>query len=202
MNTFGTRLKHLISRSGFKDIHRDGTLELGIGIVLSIFAFDRYLQHKKQEKALAVHEEKTRVLQQFLSADRSADNSQSTATDQRISIIENAKELEDKSRLLETINQIDLQQRTAMRQEHLNSKAQFQCQVRKVPPENMFDGNKSLVGVEVGDVLDVLEEGVGPGKLYNLCRTTKSQEAKQVGWYPVWFLEKISIEAENKEIKT
>ena len=71
----------------------------------------------------------------------------------------------------------------------------FQCRVMAVP--KYFDGTKSLMGVEVGDIVDVLEEQVGPGGTYNLCRLVGQEKDKQqesvisVGWYPMSCLEKI-----------
>ena len=71
----------------------------------------------------------------------------------------------------------------------------FQCRVMAVP--KYFDGTKSLMGVEVGDVVDVLEEQVGPGGTYNLCRLVRQENDKKqesvisVGWYPMSCLEKL-----------
>ena len=71
----------------------------------------------------------------------------------------------------------------------------FQCRVMAVP--KYFDGTKSLMGVEVGDVVDVLEEQVGPGGTYNLCRLVrqerdgKKESIISVGWYPMSCLEKL-----------
>jgi len=58
----------------------------------------------------------------------------------------------------------------------------FHCRVRRVP--RSFDGTRSLRFVEEGDILEVLEEGIGPGGGYNLCRkkrvinTTKASDVK------------------------
>lgn len=72
----------------------------------------------------------------------------------------------------------------------------FTCLVKRVPPN--FDGHKCLVGVEVGDILNVIEEGVGPGGQYNLCfvknddRDSRSDEMDvNVGWFPCSCLEVI-----------
>ena len=88
--------------------------------------------------------------------------------------------------------------------------ALFRCRVVVVP--RYFDGTKSLKGTVVGDILDVLEEGVGPGRAYNLCRRTTrggggggeregqgeedgeegSASLISVGWYPMTCLEKLN----------
>ena len=52
------------------------------------------------------------------------------------------------------------------------------------------------MGVEVGDVVDILEEQIGAGGTYNLCRLVRQEEGKKevvvsVGWYPMSCLEKV-----------
>lgn len=52
-----------------------------------------------------------------------------------------------------------------------------------------------LSGVQIGDVVEVLEEGVGPDNLYNLCRlpADPNQELSRdiYGWFPTRFLQKL-----------
>ena len=46
----------------------------------------------------------------------------------------------------------------------------------------------------VSDVVEVLEENVGPknDKLYHLCRKkTQDGQVMSIGWFPIRFLEKI-----------
>jgi hypothetical protein len=46
-------------------------------------------------------------------------------------------------------------------------------------------GVYGLMGVKEGDILDVLEEGVGPDKFYNLCRQNdENGKPVAIGWYP------------------
>uniref|UniRef100_A0A7S0AZ76 Uncharacterized protein n=1 Tax=Minutocellus polymorphus TaxID=265543 RepID=A0A7S0AZ76_9STRA len=83
---------------------------------------------------------------------------------------------------------------TLSAEEESSKPSLFQCRVMTVP--KYFDGTKSLMGVEVGDVVEVLEEQVGPGGTYNLCRLVRQEEDKKeiivsVGWYPMSCLEKI-----------
>ena len=68
----------------------------------------------------------------------------------------------------------------------LSLRALFTCTVARVPSGVGFDGPVALQGVKVGDVVDVLQENVGPGGGYTLCRSAK----KDIGWYPTWFLQK------------
>ena len=78
----------------------------------------------------------------------------------------------------------------------------FQCVVRKVPQQ--FDGHKCLTNMKVGDVVNVLQEGVGPDNKYNLCSIERSDASSpntskekliSVGWYPCSCLEKIERNA-------
>ena len=83
----------------------------------------------------------------------------------------------------------------------------FQCTIRKAPQN--FDGHKCLKNVKVGDVVNVIEEGVGPEGQYNLCSIVRSTttakknnnggdddgndsvENVSIGWFPCSCLEKM-----------
>lgn len=79
----------------------------------------------------------------------------------------------------------------------------FKCVVRRVPQN--FDGHKCLTNVREGDVVGVVEEGVGPGGQYNLCSIERRGGAREdsggdspedgpavsIGWFPISCLEKI-----------
>jgi hypothetical protein len=63
-----------------------------------------------------------------------------------------------------------------------------------------LEGSHGLKYVEVEDVVDVIEEEVGPGNYYNLCRTKDPNgDVKSIGWYPVSYLQKIEPEPEKKD---
>lgn len=88
-----------------------------------------------------------------------------------------------------------------MMNEGVAAKSKFECTIRKVPQN--FDGHKCLKNVKVGDVVGVIEEGVGPGGQYNLCTIDRgagknigndSQEGEQkvsIGWFPCSCLQKM-----------
>ena len=61
--------------------------------------------------------------------------------------------------------------------------ALFQCVIRQT---SQLGGSNMLHHVKEGDVVDVLEEGVGPERIFNLCRNEKS-----IGWYPMRYMEKL-----------
>lgn len=78
--------------------------------------------------------------------------------------------------------------------------SKFKCIIRKVPLN--FDGHKCLKNVKVGDIVSVIEEGVGPGGQYNLCSidrmstklgvsSSESDSRTSIGWFPCSCLEKI-----------
>lgn len=74
--------------------------------------------------------------------------------------------------------------------------AKFKCIVRKVPQR--LDGHKCLKDLKVGDIVNVLQEGVGPDKRYNLCSIERisapkaaGEQSVSVGWFPCNCLEKI-----------
>jgi len=87
--------------------------------------------------------------------------------------------------------------------------ALFTCIIRRIP--KLFDGTKSLMNVHVGDLVDILEENVGPDGMYHFCRVKKSSREGQkgngyayddendrsnqyikAGWFPISCLEKES----------
>lgn len=86
------------------------------------------------------------------------------------------------------------------------TKTEFQCIIRKIPQN--FDGHKCLKNVKVGDIVGVIQEGVGPGGQYNLCSIERN-DAKHatnkrdsgddesngkrvsIGWFPCSCLQKI-----------
>jgi len=69
-----------------------------------------------------------------------------------------------------------------------------------------------LSSVQLGDVVEVLEEGVGPDRAYNLCRlpTKLSTESKSLstdtyGWFPIRWLQKLEhyeamVQEQDREI--
>jgi len=67
--------------------------------------------------------------------------------------------------------------------------ALFHCVIRRAYKQ--MGGSHGLRGVDIGDVVDILEEGVGPDKAYNLCRLRgKPGVEDQIGWFPIPFMEK------------
>lgn len=85
-------------------------------------------------------------------------------------------------------------QKLALRQKWHNQPALFHCTIRRAH-KNM-GGSYGLKNVRVGDVVEVLEEGVGPDRHYNLCRIHKNNSdndgaTEQIGWFPISYMEKL-----------
>jgi hypothetical protein len=86
------------------------------------------------------------------------------------------------------------QKRLEILELHRNDPTIFQCIVRKV---YKMEGSHSLMHVDQDDIVQVLEEGIGPDNLYNLCRKMQTtpdgeQQVVSIGWYPVQYLEKVA----------
>ena len=88
-------------------------------------------------------------------------------------------------------------QKLALRLKWREQPALFHCIVRRAY-KNM-GGSYGLQNVHVGDVVEVLEEGVGPNKHYNLCRIRKKNldddddSEEQIGWFPISYMEKLEL---------
>jgi hypothetical protein len=71
----------------------------------------------------------------------------------------------------------------------------FQCKI--VHTEHSLDGTKMLRNIKVGDVVEVMEEDLGPNKAYHLCRfvpsslSNNNREKGSIGWYPSEYMEKL-----------
>mmetsp|Transcript_46723 Transcript_46723/g.69096 ORF Transcript_46723/g.69096 Transcript_46723/m.69096 type:complete len:204 (-) Transcript_46723:50-661(-) len=194
----GRRISRIVSKSRFQDLRNDGTPELIAAFVVSIFAYDRFLQHRIQDNNQAIGvrgEDKAVALRRMLQQDDQKDESSSESSN-TLFLRDSKMETKGASSSIENT-------RDKLKLEYGNSSTLFRCVVRKIPQRNMFDGSMSLMGVRVGEVLDVLEEGVGPDGMYNMCRRRRlnvtneddededgGEEVFDVGWYPVWMLEK------------
>lgn len=80
------------------------------------------------------------------------------------------------------------QKRRELLEKYKNAPTLFECVIRT---EYKMGGSHGLKGAKVNDIVQVLEEAVGPGKYYNLCRIEIDGEVS-VGWYPESFMEKVT----------
>lgn len=75
----------------------------------------------------------------------------------------------------------------------------FECRVQK--QYKNLGGSHGLQNVQLNQVLQVLEEQVGPDKYYNMCRIVDDQgQTKAVGWYPMSYLEKIQPKSKMQRV--
>lgn len=65
----------------------------------------------------------------------------------------------------------------------------FKCRIAHIEPS--LDGTKMLRNVGVGDVVEILEEDIGPNEAYHLCRNPSSDRPGSIGWYPIQYLERM-----------
>ena len=68
-----------------------------------------------------------------------------------------------------------------------SKKALFKCTIRRIPKN--FDGSMALKGTKVGEVVEVLEERVGPDGMYHKVRHENKNGSKAIGWFPISCLE-------------
>ena len=68
-----------------------------------------------------------------------------------------------------------------------------------VKMEYKMGGSHGLKGVKENDIVEVLQEEVGPGNYYNLCRTVDEKgDVQSIGWYPVSYLEQVPEKTKKK----
>lgn len=93
-------------------------------------------------------------------------------------------------------------QRKALLLKWKDQPALFNCVIRR--EYKQMGGSYGLRGILVGDIVEVLEEAIGPDKHYNLCRIQKDDGSggneEQIGWFPMSFMEKIEEKKPNKSL--
>jgi hypothetical protein len=76
----------------------------------------------------------------------------------------------------------------ALFDQYMNATALFECTIKIV---YKMGGTHGLSNVKQGEVVQVLQEQVGPQGHYNLCRKVDEQGNQvAIGWYPISFMEK------------
>jgi hypothetical protein len=109
----------------------------------------------------------------------------------------------DSETMIETIRDESMRQKQALVAVWRDQPALYECIIRR-EYKNM-GGSHGLVGVAVGDVVQVLQQGVGPNLQYNLCRVPRQrtigdeeEQAEAIGWYPMAFMEQIPVAAPKR----
>jgi hypothetical protein len=76
--------------------------------------------------------------------------------------------------------------------QYMDAETKLYCVVRRSQGWNV---THCLTGVQLGDCVEVLEEGVGPNQGYNLCRLPADESSTiqedVIGWFPIRFLQKL-----------
>jgi hypothetical protein len=63
--------------------------------------------------------------------------------------------------------------------------------------EASLDGVKMLRNIQMGETVEILQEGVGPNRAYHLCRVKGSNSSSSkssgssMGWYPIQYLKEV-----------
>ena len=114
---------------------------------------------------------------------------------------------QDASNMVQFIKEEQRVKRKQLFEQYKDAPTKFYCVVREryqmggthglkgngdwmEPGENKTKSSEE--GVHVGDILEVLEEGVGPDGHYNMCRKRDESSGRvvSVGWYPIAYMEK------------
>lgn len=90
--------------------------------------------------------------------------------------------------MIKAITEEAEKRRTALYEEWKDKPALYRCKI--IREYKNMGGSHGLRGLEVGDLVEVLEEKVGLGNdmNYHLCRVIKND---QIGWYPIGFMEPV-----------
>lgn len=111
----------------------------------------------------------------------------------------------DSNEMLETVTKESQRERETLLKTWKDAPTLFNCMVLR-EYKNM-GGSHGLAGLQVGDVVQVLQEGVGPDQLYHLCRidgsgrpidNTITEPPLQIGWYPIAFMKRLEDEPKRK----
>lgn len=111
---------------------------------------------------------------------------------------------EDSGDMIMAIAEEASRRRMALYEAWQNKPALYRCTI--VREYKSMGGSHGLRDVQIGDVVEVLEENVGRGheKNYHLCRVVDDDAAAaggkvvRIGWYPIGFMERIQPEKQRR----
>jgi hypothetical protein len=117
-------------------------------------------------------------------------------------------EEQEVNRLITKLKNEEVEQRRRMLEEWKDAPALYEAIVHR--KYKGLGGTKGLRGVRVQDRLEVLQENVGPGKTYSLCRRkqAKSNDSSEteaeisIGWFPTSLMSKIESKPKDRAIKS
>ena len=106
----------------------------------------------------------------------------------------------DANAMVQTMEEEIKREKFRLHQEWKDKPALFSCVIRR--SYKQMSGSHGLRDVDVGDVVEILEEGVGPEKAYNLCRIQRKEQGmeERIGWFPIAFMEKVAATEEKKSM--
>ena len=95
---------------------------------------------------------------------------------------------QDSDQIIDMLEEETQQKRQELQSKYWDAPALYKS---KVTLEYKMGGSHGLKDVQLGDIVEVLQEKVGPGEYYHLCRTMDEKgEVQSIGWYPCSYLEK------------
>ena len=95
---------------------------------------------------------------------------------------------QDAMNMVGMLSEESRQKRQVLLEEWKDKPTLYKCIVKE---SYKMGGSHGLKDVQVNDIVEVLQEGVGPGESYHLCRTRDEEgSVKSIGWYPIAFMEK------------
>ena len=112
----------------------------------------------------------------------------------------------DAAAMVQTMEEEIRREKFRLHQEWHDKPVLFYAVIRR--EYKQMGGSHGLRGAHVGDVVEILDEGVGPERAYNVCRLRGRAEEggvagvgeDQIGWFPVAFMEKVPPPTEKKSI--
>lgn len=78
--------------------------------------------------------------------------------------------------------------------DNINKQTLYQCKI--ITLYKNMGGTHGLQNMKLNDIIDIIDENVGPEEYYHLCRTytindKNEQVVDSIGWYPKQYLEKV-----------
>lgn len=96
---------------------------------------------------------------------------------------------QEASELVGVVKEETSQTRARLLQDHANDPSLYKARVIQV---YRMGGSHGLNhNVQNGDVLEILQENVGPSNYYHLCRMQDNDKNLVIGWYPKTFLARL-----------
>jgi hypothetical protein len=95
----------------------------------------------------------------------------------------------DKDELLQELVYNAKLQRQRLYDQYKNHKCLYKCIITNA--DVPLGGSHGLRKAHTGDVVEVLEERVGLGNVYHVCRLRRKDMPDEIGWFPIRHLQRV-----------